>query len=328
MTIYSEAAFPTEGVVPEARQIGRIPAIEGLVRRLRQSGQHWALIDHRRVGKSSVALAALGRLDEDPNIATVAVDLRRLGVRSEHELVNALRTGGVGAGIDVHEGLRRFAGRAKIVLQGKAPDVAAEVGKLLGLPERVADVADIAQALAGTIGGDGQLTLLEQLLAFEAWGLTQDAAVVVFIDEVQDLAGWRDGTTLEDLSRAMRWPLRNVRLLFAGSERHSMEALFAEGRPLRENTLDYDLTPIAREDWLHALPGRFAEMRFTVERAALDAALDATPERPLRTNQVCLQAVTSAPDYGYESHVDAVVMSYAVDLVRRRDRWETETDDA
>ena len=327
MTIYSEAAFPTEGVVPEGRQIGRIPAIEGLVRRLRQPSQHWALIDHRRVGKSSVALAALGRLDEEPNIATVAVDLRQLGVRSEHELVNALRMGGVRAGIDAHEGLRRLAGRAKNVLRGKAPDVAAEVAKLLGLPGQVVDVADVAQALAGAIGGDEQLSLHQQLLAFEAWGMTHDVAVVVFIDEVQDLAGWRDGTTVDDLSRAMRWPLRQVRLLFAGSERHSMERLFAEGRPLRENTLDYDLAPIAREDWLHALPKRFAEMRFTVERPALEAALAATPERPLRTNQVCLQAVMSAPDYGYESHIDAVVMSYAIDLVRRRDRWE-DTEDA
>jgi hypothetical protein len=69
-----------------------------------------------------------------------------------------------------------------------------------------------------------------------------------------------------------------------------MNKLFAAGRPLRENTLDFDLLPIARDDWLHDLPGRFEEMGCRIDPEALEAIVDATPGRPLRTNQVCLQA--------------------------------------
>jgi hypothetical protein len=93
-----------------------------------------------------------------------------------------------------------------------------------------------------------------------------------------------------------------------------MNELFAAGRPPRENTLDFDLLPIARDDWLHDLPDRFEEMGCRIDPEALEAIVNATPGRLPRTNQVCLQAAMGAPDYGDgESHI-------TVEMVRVRDQ--------
>jgi hypothetical protein len=317
-------AFPTEGLVPERRQIGRLPAIEGLERRLLDPG-HWALIDRRRFGKSSVANAALTRVRGRSKFVTISIDLRQLRVGDELELVKAMRQGAANAGID-HQVTGKVARNLKELLKGQGPSVVKEVSNVLGLPAEVGDATLIAQTLGGLLGGDQLPDLAQQLGAFEAWAMAHERCVVLFIDEVQQLAGWHDGATVEGLSRAMRLPLRRVRLLFAGSETTSMRELFAPGRPLREHTNDFDLPDIARADWLHHLPDRFNELGFTVDPAALEAALDASPGLPLRTNQICFQAVTSAPEYGFDDHVNEAVMRYAIGLVRKRDEWEDPQD--
>jgi hypothetical protein len=327
VVVLDEDPFPTEGVVPEHRQIGRLPAIEGLARRLQIAGQHWALIDARRIGKSSVALAALDRLAGEPGIVTIDVDLRRAKVDSEVKLVRALRRAAGDAGVRVGQ-LKRASVELSKLLQQKTPAALRDIGALLGASEELTTAKDLGGVLAGMIGGDEPIDLADQLLLFEAWGRAHDTVIVVFIDEVQDLASWSGGAAVDSLARAMRHPLRHVRLLFAGSEKHAMNELFAAGRPLRENTLDFDLPPIARVDWLHDLPDRFREMGCQIDLEALEAIVDATPGRPLRTNQVCLQAAMGAPDYGDgESHITVDVAQFAIELVSKRDRWEEDADD-
>ena len=98
-----------------------------------------------------------------------------------------------------------------------------------------------------------------------------------------------------------------------------MRDLFSGGQPLADHALDFDLAEIAPEDWLHELPARFAEAGSAVEDAALMAALEASPGQPLRTNQICQQAVEGAPDYGFADHVTVDVMQYAISVIKRRD---------
>jgi hypothetical protein len=327
VVVVDEDPFPTEGVVPEHRQIGRLPAIEGLVRRLRVAGQHWALIDARRIGKSSVALAALERLAGESGIVTIEVDLRRAMIDSEAKLVRALRRAAGDSGVRAGQ-LKRAGAELTKLLQNKTPAALRDIGALLGVSDELTTAKDLGGVLAGMISGDDAIDLAGQLMLFEAWGRAHDTVIVVFIDEVQDLAAWSGGAAVETLARAMRHPLRYVRLLFAGSEKHAMNELFAAGRPLRENTLDFDLLPIARDDWLHHLPDRFGEMGCRIDLEALEAIVDATPGRPLRTNQVCLQAAMSAPDYASgESHITVEMATFAIELVSKRDRWAEDADD-
>lgn len=327
MTVTDEDPFPTEGVVPEHRQIGRLPAIDGLARRLQVAGQHWALIDARRIGKSSVALAALGRLASGLGIVTIDVDLRRAKIDSEAKLVRTLRRAAADKGVRVGQ-LKRAGTELSALLQSETPATLRDIGALLGVSQELTTAKDLGGVLAGMIVGDEPIDLAGQLMLFEAWGRAHDTVFVVFIDEVQDLASWSGGAAVESLVRAMRHPLRHVRLLFAGSENHAMNELFAAGRPLRETTLDFELLPIARVDWLHDLPDRFGEMGCRIDPEALEAIVDATPGRPLRTNQVCLQAAMSAPDYGDgESHITAEMVTYAIELVSKRDRWDEDAGD-
>jgi hypothetical protein len=328
MSVSSEPAFPTEGIVPEHRQIGRISAIEGLTKRLLEPHHHWALIDQRRVGKSSVAHAAIARLGDIPEISAVAIDLRQLSIGSEADLVRELVKAGKRTGIEIQSKPKQVAAGIRDLLKGKTPAVVEQIGAAVGSSD-LEDAAKVAEAFADLVGRQGELNLFQLLLAFEAWGIAHQKSTVVFMDEVQDLARWSDGGLAVDrLAAAMRWPLTHVRLLFAGSEKHAMTELFASGRALRENTLDFELPPIAREDWLHALPERFSEMGFTVDPDALHAVVDSTRGRPLRTNQVCLQAVMNAPDYQDDDrNVSLTIMNYALTLVARRDNWEDDGDD-
>lgn len=327
MVVIDEDPFPTEGVVPEHRQIGRLPAIEGLARRLGVPGQHWALIDARRIGKSSVALAALERLACQPRIVTIDVDLRRAKIDSEAKLIRALRGAAGDAGVRVGQ-LKRGGEELSKLLQHKTPAALRDIAALLGVSGQLTTAEDLGRVLADMLGGDEPIDLASQLLLFEAWGRAHDTVIVVFIDEVQDLAAWSGGAAVESLARAMRHPLRHVRLLFAGSEKHTMNDLFAAGRPLRENTLDFELLPIARDDWLHDLPDRFREMGCRIDAEALEAIVDETPGRPLRTNQVCLQAAMGAPDYGDgKSHITVEMAQFAIALVSKRDRWDEDPDD-
>jgi hypothetical protein len=317
----AEPPFPTEGIIPEHRQIGRRNAILGLERRLREP-HHRAIIDERRVGKSSVAYAALQRLDEDPRIVTLTVDLRAIGAHQEADLVTALRAAARGAGVAHDASLKRTIGTLRGALSGKGETLVADISRLVSRAAGVGEIADAAGAatsLAGVLGGDELPDIAAQLQALEAWGLVHDQTIIIFIDEVQELAGWQDGATVAGLARAMRSPLQQVRLLFAGSETRAMRDLFSGGQPLADHALDFDLAEIAPEDWLHELPTRFAEAGFTVEDTALMAALEASPGQPLRTNQICQQAVEGAPDYGFADHVTVDVMQYAISVVKRRD---------
>jgi hypothetical protein len=318
--------FPTEGIVLEARQIGRAGAIRGLESRLVRQRAHWVIIDARRVGKTSVCLAALKRIASARSGITLALDLNELAISSELDLVLALRARGQEHGIRTRDGVRKAAAKLRILIEQRGATVAHEIGDVLGAPAESGDIGALSATLAGMIDIGQTPTLDEQLLIFEAWAAAHDVIMVVFLDELQRLAGSGEGT-VERLARVMRRPLRRVRLLFAGSETTSMNALFAAGQQLHNHALDFELPQIAAEDWRAALPGRFAEAGSTIHADALELVIHAAPGRPLRTNQICLQAVVTAHELTGEHIVTLDVMRYALQIVERRDRGRDGDDD-
>ncbi|MGH2878631.1 MAG: hypothetical protein ACRDK4_03355 [Solirubrobacteraceae bacterium] len=75
--------FPIDQpVMPEDRQIGRALSIEMLSARIGNATHQW-LIGPRRIGKTSVAKAALARLRADGSVA-LDVDMSKLAIRGEH----------------------------------------------------------------------------------------------------------------------------------------------------------------------------------------------------------------------------------------------------
>jgi hypothetical protein len=75
--------------MPEDRQIGRASSIGMLSARIGDATHQW-LIGPRRIGKTSVAKAALARLRTTGAVA-LDVDMSKLAITGEHELAPASR---------------------------------------------------------------------------------------------------------------------------------------------------------------------------------------------------------------------------------------------
>jgi hypothetical protein len=81
--------FPIDQpVMPEDRQIGRGPSIDLLRWRLDEPAHQW-LIGPRRIGKTSVAKAALTRLKAD-GVVALDIDMSKIGISSERELAGEI----------------------------------------------------------------------------------------------------------------------------------------------------------------------------------------------------------------------------------------------
>lgn len=87
-----EILFPIDQpVMPEGRQIGRLPSIERLEQKLASPTHTW-LIGERRIGKTSVAKAVLARSRAAGSVA-LEVDLSRPGLATALAAVSALLAG-------------------------------------------------------------------------------------------------------------------------------------------------------------------------------------------------------------------------------------------
>lgn len=164
------------------------------------------------------------------------------------------------------------------------------------------------------------------LEALEQEAATHQRPVVVFIDEIQDVATrWvhsEDGTAVQrELERMMRKPGRLVTYAFAGSERATMEQLFAPGMPLRFEGERYALPPIAASAWRDGITERFARDRRAITIECVDRMLAATDGQPLRTMQVCRQALRLARRQRL-SDINGAVVDEGVAEARRHPSWE------
>ena len=112
-------------------------------------------------------------------------------------------------------------------------------------------MSNIAEALA-----DVEQTKIKDVLgAIDAYARLQGRRVVIFVDEVQELADWSDAGDVErELAAAESKPDSLISFVFAGSEASSIEALFVEGRELAFVGNRVALPPISLRDWQRGLP--------------------------------------------------------------------------
>lgn len=273
--------------MPEGRQIGRLVCIENLERRLGLPAHQW-LIGERRIGKTSVAKAALARLRKSGSVA-IDVDLSRLEISTTEALAGEIaRQAQAGRAGDADAAVQRMLGFAK-----RQTRRARELGKALenlGYEDGAQALAAVSAVLAEADDGGPGLDQVLGAVALHAMATGQRACLL--LDEIHLLA--RLDRAQERVAKWCREAESPIVFVFAGSEESAAAALRERGRPLASIGEEFELPEIAREDWLPGLRSRFAEAGVEIEEAQLGAILDASGCHPRRTMLIASKVRASA----------------------------------
>jgi hypothetical protein len=279
--------FPIDQpVMPEERQIGRGPSIDLLRRRLDGATHQW-LIGPRRIGKTSVAKAALARLRAD-GVVALDVDMSKLTITTEQELAGEIARQAQAAHAGqppVGRRLKRFGGRHA----GTANRLGRTLADL-GFSDEGDALAAVASLLAGADDGAPGLRNVLEALSLHARATGRRSAAL--IDEVHLLADI-EGCESE-LARWARETDSPIVFLFAGSEESAVRALREHGRPLAAIGEELPLPDISTEDWLHGLRRRFEEAQVTIDGGGLLSIVEASDGHPRRTMLICARVSTAA----------------------------------
>jgi AAA domain len=154
----------------------------------------------------------------------------------------------------------------------KAESLAAEI-------VRQAHEAGVEVANAREDGGSPGLD--DVFVALVSHGRATGTSIVILIDEVHLLAGLPRGE--RELARWCREENCPLLFMFAGSEESAVRALREQGAPLALIGQEFELSDIAREDWMHGLARRFQEVDVRIDDRALSSILDASEGHPRRT---------------------------------------------
>jgi hypothetical protein len=263
------------------------------------------LLEPRRVGKTSVALAALGHCRSEHQAVTMHLDLAD-SARTPGQVVSRIAEQAAGQNVGKATARlrrRRCLGSANSALNDPGVEAASQ---LLGIEDLDQVMSTVAAILSP---GEHESDVGAVLKALEADAHVSNRPLVVFVDEVQALAAWGEpGDILQQqLASSLRRASGKMTFVFAGSERHAVKKLFAEGQPLYYAGLDFDLDEISTEDWREGLTRRFAEGGYQISGELLDDVLEASDGHPLRTMQVCAHVYEWAQD-----GVGAVISGAAV----------------
>ena len=202
------------------------------------------------------------------------------------------------------------------------------IGELLGFDgaSTISDAGQIGETIDQALASDeeGGLELRGVLCSLQAVAMAADETLVIFLDEAQRLISHWSGEedsryAQEALAEMMEDPDGRVVLLLAGSDRDGFERLMADGMPLHHDGMDFEVRPIAEDDWHHHLPIRFAEVGLDVERERIAQILEASGGHPQRTMRVCAHVAELADGVVYT--VTDVVVEQAIQSARKHRSW-------
>ncbi|CAB4897710.1 unannotated protein [freshwater metagenome] len=277
-------SFPTTGRIAEDLQIGRDRTI-GLVEGRLWRGDHSLLFGDRRIGKSSIAAAALARLNTR-GVLTIDLDLSQ-GIRDGETLTAELLQAAAGAGVSLTALRAAWAGRRRTV--GRAGGGIVAIAEAL----RSAGVDDVPEGVVERVVELAESTAQPRLEhAFELLHVVRRTKrVVVFIDEAGLMTSWDECLDIADqIARAMRRPAGIV-FAFAGSHRRAADELFGPDGSLHAEGLPVTIEPISDTEWEGELLNRFAanDCMITVDivRQLLTLS-DGHPQDTMRLSACCL----------------------------------------
>lgn len=287
--------LPAGPPIREDQQIGRGATIADVTARLRQA-EVLKLLEPRRVGKTSVARAALDRIATEGGIcAEVNLAERRTPEATAEALAKRLAPGLVDA---ARGGMGGVVGR----LSRARPEQA------LG-PEP----SFIIRLVAELVHEAPDITLVLE----RARRRIPDVPFAVLLDEAHVLADWPGA---ESLGAALRDNAHAIGAVIASSEARALERLTADDGPLRFVGQRFPLSPIARADWEHELAQRFARLDVPIEPTALALLLDESTGHPYCTMLLAREAARVADEVGRttEAAVRAALLTVAQDEAWQR----------
>lgn len=322
--------FPVgQPIRPEERQIGRGPAIDALHQQVVENRRHTLLIEERRVGKTSVAWAVLDRVRSAGRDWVVEVNLKRGPITSSIALAQMLAEQARAAGIRVESRSDQLLEKFKTGVHIAGSPLSRVIGGLLGM-DAIEDGARLAEAIDQILAADDEdeADLRSVLGALTAAAIAADRVLVIFIDEAQRLATeWADGENSlfaqEAFAEIMEGHEGHAVLLFAGSERGSLEDLFADGQPMYYDGMAFPLPEIKDADWQFELPRRFDEVGLTVSSQHVVQILDATGGHPERTMSVCSHVRELAEGGKGVFEIEEILIGQAIERAKKHPSWRS-----
>lgn len=278
--------FPTDDPVKPGLLIGRASDVRELAARL-GDGTHMVMAGPRRIGKSTVGLAALQRV-RSSKFYTAQVDLW------DHEdlasLSRALALSIIANRGPVAQALRRARESGRELRELLPVGVTATLRTHLG--EDV-ELAWASRPVGRTTAvGLGATVRLAQRIAEQ-----DKKRIVLFLDEFQDIAasthrfGDPDVLTKQLRSELQRSPL--VSVLFAGSMEHLMRDLFGPTRrALSQFGNFHELAPIMSSEWEAGIGARCRELDVQAADGAIDEIVALGEGHPRTTMLIARETLT------------------------------------
>jgi hypothetical protein len=290
--------FPAGPIIDERHQIGRGPSIDALTDRLR-AGDVVRVFDRRRWGKSSVARAALARLESEVMVAVrLPLDEYPTASAAAAFLANAFRTPSERAASEARSLGRRLGGALS------------RAGETVGSEE--------ALAIGGLLEGikPEDVTLQRVLGAIPAELAKTGRRGAIAIDEAHVVAKW-DRDDRASLRAFLARDDRLTGIALASSDSH------AERKLKRSNVLGYlgeefILPAIEIEDWRHGLRSRFDQAEVPIDDEALELLLEESRCHPYCTMLFAKHAAELAQSFGT---VTTSVIRLALPTVQKHEAW-------
>lgn len=262
--------LPAGPPLTEEQQIGRSSVRDSLHERL-LGGLVVLLMEPRRVGKTSLARAALSRIAADGGI----VGELQLTSYADPQLAATELARQLAAGLGrVIDPSRRVLDRVRAL--GASADAGREVSLLSGL----------ATALLG------EPRDLPALLGHCSEHLPPGRHGAVLLDEAHAIANWP-----KPLQEALSGQLRaNTRLgiVIASSETRALAQLFGPRGVLQFAGHRLEVPPITVEDWCSGLRERFVQLGLDPPRDLLARLVDLSGGHPYRTMRLALETAIVA----------------------------------
>lgn len=308
--------FPTEDPVPAGELIGREADLDGLLGAL-ENRTHCILAEPRRLGKTTLARAALAELRER-GFYTVAVDLWQAA--DQVELASAL----VAKTIENRPALKRLPHRLRE--GGTRATDAVQVAATTRLSDELGQ--EVALAWKPSLADRDPRRYIRFALELPQRIAEKDGKrVIVFFDEFQTVLDLEDPAhpkALQRLIRSVYQDANRVALLFAGSLQHLMRNIFSADQPLGNFGGFYDLSPIDASHWRTGIADRLARDNSTITDGALDLLVEFGELHPRATMLIAQQAYIAA--VAQDTHeVDRALIALGHAQARDHDRARHQT---
>jgi hypothetical protein len=300
--IRSATLFPTEEPLAREQMIGREADVQELVTQL-ASGVHRIVAAPRRTGKSSVCRAAVAEL-RDRGFYTASVSLFLLA--DGEALTRGLAQETLANRDALHKLLRRARGTAGFVLRG------AGMALVLRVKSELGDAVELAfdPMAISRLGPAEAITATLRLP--QSIAERDDRQLVLFVDEMQELAGRRasygDPDALLGGMREVLHESPRVSCLFAGSIEHLMRDIFTSARrPMAGFGGFHELEPIGEQQWRTGLAARFGLDECAITDDALTRIVEVGEGHPRSTMLIAQQAHVAAVEEG--AHIIDLVLA-------------------